>query len=308
MLGVSRVGQAYLSAVDRAQRAFGKVRMDAPQGGSRTGHEVVDLLREFEDVAGLLQQLTDWAVERAPGVEACGLTVEHAGSGRTVTYTGELAARGDERQYELDDGPCLQAMRSGQVVAVDDMAEEGRWGDYPRRAVEAGVRSSLSLPLAVGEAGRGALNLYSSRPRAFSNTDERMARVWAGQASGALAVAWRMAEREDAVEHLHRGMATRQVIGQAVGLLMARGGAPPRRPSTCSRGPASAATRSCATSPSGWSRGTRRTSGGAERRQPTSKKSKVTDRGCRVPVPTNSRLVSRASRGAAVSNRGELRK
>jgi GAF domain-containing protein len=196
--------------------------MDAPQGGSRTTREVVELLREFEDVAGFIERLTGWAVEQTPGGEACGLTVEQAGSGRTVSYTGELAARGDERQYELDDGPCLEAMRSGQVVAVDDMAEEGRWGDYPRRAVEAGVRSSLSLPLTVGEAGRGALNLYSSRPQAFSDTDERIARVWAGQASGALEIAWRMAEREDAVEHLHRGLATRQVIGQAVGLLMAQ--------------------------------------------------------------------------------------
>jgi GAF domain-containing protein len=196
--------------------------MNAPQGSGRTGREVVDLLREFEDVAGFLDQLTCWAVEQTPGVEACGLTVEHAGSGRTVTYTGELAARGDERQYELDDGPCLEAMRSGEVVAVDDMAEEPRWGDYPRRAVEAGVRSSLSLPLVVGERGRGALNLYSSRPQAFTDTDGRMARVWAGQASGALAVAWRMAEREDAVEHLNRGLVTRQVIGQAVGLMMAQ--------------------------------------------------------------------------------------
>ena len=196
--------------------------MNAPQDSGRREREVVDLLREFEDVAGFLEQLTSWAVEQTPGVEACGLTVEHSGSGRTVTYTGELAARGDERQYELDDGPCLEAMRSGKVVAVADMAEEERWGDYPRRAVEAGVRSSLSLPLAVGEVGRGALNLYSSRPRAFSDTDERMARGWAVQASGALAVAWRMAEREDAVEHLNRGLVTRQVIGQAVGLLMAQ--------------------------------------------------------------------------------------
>jgi GAF domain-containing protein len=196
--------------------------MNDPHGGGRTIHEVVDLLNEFEDVAGFLDQLTRWAVERTPGAEACGLTVEQSGSGRTVTYTGELALRGDEQQYDLDDGPCLQSMRLGQVVAVDDLAEEDRWGDYPRRALEAGVRSSLSLPLVVGERGRGALNLYASRPHAFTGTDEQTARVWAGQASGALAVAWRMADREDAVEHLNRGMISRQVIGQAVGLVMAQ--------------------------------------------------------------------------------------
>jgi GAF domain-containing protein len=108
------------------------------------------------------------------------------------------------------------------VVTVADMAHEDRWGDYPRRAVEAGICSSLSLPLTAGEGGRGALNLYSSRPHAFTGTDERTAHGWAGQASGALSVALRMADREDAVEHLHRGLVTRQVIGQAVGLLMAQ--------------------------------------------------------------------------------------
>src|SRR4051812_24524145 len=196
--------------------------MNDPQQMGHTDVGVVDLLDQFEDVSRFLDRLVRLAVVETPGAEACGLTLEKAGRGLTVTYSGEMAARGDERQYELDDGPCLQAMRSGEVVAVADMADELRWGDYPRRAVAAGVRSSLSLPLAVGGRGRGALNLYSSRPRAFTDPDERLARVWAGQASGALAVAWRMAEREDTVEHLNRGLATRQVIGQAVGLMMAQ--------------------------------------------------------------------------------------
>src|SRR3954468_19410259 len=105
------------------------------------------MLDEFEDVAGFLDLLVRWAVEQPPGAEACGLTLEQSGRGMTVTYSGELAARGDERQYELDDGPCLQSLRAGEVVAVADMAEEERWGKSPQRAVEAGVRSSLSLPL-----------------------------------------------------------------------------------------------------------------------------------------------------------------
>jgi GAF domain-containing protein len=180
------------------------------------------MLDQFEDVATFLDSLVRWAVEQSPGAEACGLTLEQSGRGRTVTYSGELAARGDERQYELDDGPCLEALRTGTVVSVRDLAQEDRWGDYPRRALEAGVRSSLSFPLPMGERGRGALNLYSGRANAFSDADERAGQSLAGQASGALSVAWRMAEREHAVVHLRRGMLTRQEIGQAVGLLMAQ--------------------------------------------------------------------------------------
>jgi GAF domain-containing protein len=186
------------------------------------GLDVVRMLDQFEDVAGFLDSLVRWAVEQTPGAEACGLTVDQEGRGWTVTYSGELAKRGDERQYELDDGPCLQAMRSGEVVTVADMAAEQRWGCYPQRALEAGVRSSVSLPLTVGARGRGALNLYASSPHAFTEADERTGRSYAGQASGALSVAWQMAEREEALGHLTRGMATRQAIGQAVGLLMAQ--------------------------------------------------------------------------------------
>ena len=158
--------------------------------------DVVQMLDRFEDVATFLDSLVRWAVEQSPGAEACGLTLEQAGRGLTVTYSGELAARGDERQYELDDGPCLEALRTRSVVRVRDLAEEDRWGDYPRRAMEAGVRSSLSFPLVLGEGARGALNLYSGRPDAFNDTDERAGHSWAGQAAGALSVAWRMAERE----------------------------------------------------------------------------------------------------------------
>ena len=195
----------------------------AGPGSVATGDlDVVQMLDEFEDVATFLDSLVRWAVEQSPGAEACGLTLEQAGRGMTVTYSGDLAARGDERQYELDDGPCLEALRTRSVVHVRDMAEEDRWGDYPRRALEAGVRSSLSFPLLLGEGGRGALNLYSGRADSFSDDDERAGRSCAGQASGALSVVWRMAERELAVEHLRRGMLTRQEIGQAVGLLMAQ--------------------------------------------------------------------------------------
>ncbi len=188
--------------------------------GSVVGLGVVQMLDQFEDVATFLDSLVRWAVEQSPGAAACGLTLEQAGRGMTVTYSGELARRGDERQYELDDGPCLEALRTGTEVSVRDMADEDRWGDYPRRALEAGVRSSLSFPLAMGERARGALNLYSDRADAFGDADEQAGRSSASQASGALSVAWRMAESEQAVAHLRRGMLTRQEIGQAVGLLM----------------------------------------------------------------------------------------
>ena len=126
----------------------GRVSVD---GG---GLDVVQMLDEFEDVAGFLDLLVRWAVEQTSGAEACGLTLERAGRGMTVTYSGELAARGDERQYELDDGPCLEAMRTGEIVSVSDMSQERRWGRYPARAAPGsatvGVTRARTSPTSSG--------------------------------------------------------------------------------------------------------------------------------------------------------------
>jgi GAF domain-containing protein len=196
--------------------------MASPGSGDEGGLDVVRLLDEFDGVSRFLGAVVRRAVDRTPGAEACGLTVEQAGHGVTVEYSGEMAAAADERQYELDDGPCLQAMRTGETVSAADMTTEDRWGAYPQRAIDVGVGSSLSLPLRIGGTGRGALNLYSTRAHAFTDDDRRTAESWTAQASAALAVALRMAEREAVVDHLHHGMTSRQVIGQAVGLLMSQ--------------------------------------------------------------------------------------
>jgi hypothetical protein len=196
--------------------------MASPGTGDEGGLDVVRMLDDFDGVSRFLSAVVRWAVAKTPSAQACGLTVEQAGRGVTVEYSGEMAARADERQYELDDGPCLEAMRTGEVVIAADMAAEERWGAYPGRAIEVGVGSSLSLPLRIGDRGRGALNLYSDRAHAFTEGDRRAAESWAAQASGALSVALRMAEREAVVDHLHLGMVSRQAIGQAVGLLMAQ--------------------------------------------------------------------------------------
>jgi GAF domain-containing protein len=67
----------------------------------------------------------------------------------TAAMTNELAARIDQIQYVSDQGPCLGALRHGDVVQVDDLSHEVRRDSYRPHAVADGVRSSLSLPLTV---------------------------------------------------------------------------------------------------------------------------------------------------------------
>ena len=68
----------------------------------------------------------------------------------------------------------LTALRTGELVRIDDLAGEQRWGEYAVRALAHGVRSSLPMPLAVQERPVGALNLYSDRPHFFGEAQTRL--------------------------------------------------------------------------------------------------------------------------------------
>lgn len=190
--------------------------------------ELLALLAAGGDLRAFLGDLVRLAVRQVPRAEACGLTLARDATGMTVASTGPLAEQADQRQYQQDTGPCLESMRTGTVVRVDDMAAEERWTPFPAQAAELGVRSSLSLPLVVEGRSRGALNLYATEPRVFG-ADEATAYRWAERATGALAVALRIADSDSRAESLLGGLDTRATIGQAVGLLMAQERVPAER-------------------------------------------------------------------------------
>jgi GAF domain-containing protein len=151
---------------------------------------------------------------------ACGITLAEDHRPLTVASSDPLAAHVDEVQYGQDQGPCLQAMRTGQVVLVADMATEERWAAYPAFALSYGVHSSLSLPLHVNGDTRGALNLYAGTANAFGPSEQQHAKLFAAPASAALTVTARQVQQVQLSEQLRDALATRAVIDQALGILM----------------------------------------------------------------------------------------
>jgi GAF domain-containing protein len=137
----------------------------------------------------------------------------------TPVYTDERALRADLLQYELGQGPCLDAVWEQDTFRIADMTTEPRYGDWGRRvAAETGIRSSMSLQLFTdpeGVVSLGALNLYSRQPRSFDADTRAEAEALAAHAAIALASAQTEA-------HLRSGLVTRTVIGQAEGILMER--------------------------------------------------------------------------------------
>ena len=182
--------------------------------------ELQQLLLTTEDITDFLDQLTALTVKILPGDLSCGLTLRRDHGAFTVASSDSRASQLDEIQYRHDEGPCLRALSTGQVVLVDDLAQDERWGDYRLPALGHGVRSSLSLPLGVNGVTIGALNIYATTPRAFGPPEQLVARRFADETSRALALAVRLAEHSEMSAHLQAALASRAVIDQAVGIII----------------------------------------------------------------------------------------
>ncbi len=82
----------------------------------------------------------------------------------------------------------------------------------------------LSTPLALRERTLGSLNLYSRTEESFAPAEEQAAQAFAGQASVVLTNATALATSAMVNDQLREALVTRDVIGQAKGILMARQG------------------------------------------------------------------------------------
>jgi GAF domain-containing protein len=175
-----------------------------------------DLLNE-PDVEHTVQRVVDLAAEHLGGVIYASVSlVRQRRRVETPASSDDRALQADQLQYEVGEGPCLDAIWEQETFQIDDMITEERYPIYSRRVAErTGIRSSLSFQLFTDEDSLGALNLYSPQPRAFDEVARAEGFVFAAQA----AVALRSAQHE---EHLRAGMATRNLIGQAQGIVMER--------------------------------------------------------------------------------------
>ncbi|QNI07303.1 GAF and ANTAR domain-containing protein [Mycobacterium kubicae] len=173
--------------------------------------------RHPDDVSAIVHELAGTAVPSIPGAQYASITV--------VRRRGQLQTTGDAGAYPTllhiaqirhRQGPCVDAARSRSVVHADDLTSDRRWPLYRRDAVEmTPIRSLLAVPLISDQLMLGILNLFADQPGAFSTDAVDIARFYAIQA----ALAWATARTK---EQFRRALGSRDVIGQAKGILMER--------------------------------------------------------------------------------------
>jgi GAF domain-containing protein len=172
-------------------------------------------------LAETLQRVTDLTTVAVPPADLVGITMLVEGRQRTAVFTDEAAPEIDQAQYDTGDGPCLAAFTEKKVFAIPSVAEDGPWPAFRAAAAAHGIRSTLSLPLTIGEASLGAMNLYSRVERAFSDEDQQTATQFASQAAIVLGNTQAYWEVRDMNVRLGDMLGTRAVIDQAKGILMA---------------------------------------------------------------------------------------
>lgn len=192
---------------------------------------------EPEDLAGLgrvlyaessleelLQHVVSLARHTVPAAD--GVTVslhDDSGGYKTPTTTDDLVYELDQVQYRFDEGPCVEALKTNRPVSF--RVDEG--DPYPRFAEAAAskfVSAVMSTPMSVGGKGIGALNMYSGTVPAFPKEQMETAQMFAEQAAVVLANGLAYDNSTTLNVRLQEALLSRDVIGQAKGLIMAQEG------------------------------------------------------------------------------------
>jgi hypothetical protein len=199
------------------------VPLEAERGEQPPLQQLADVMADVAasiqapmDLDQALQVITRGAVETVPGIVEASISLTRKdGRIETLAPTGPLAIRADHLQYELQEGPCLDAALGEPVVMVGDLATDSRWPDFGPKAAALGLGAHLAFQFNAEPHTRGALNLYSTEPYGIDDDSVHLASLFAGQ----LAVAMGWAKQD---ETMSQALATRNVIGQAVGIVMER--------------------------------------------------------------------------------------
>lgn len=128
----------------------------------------------------------------------------------------------DAAQAQAGHGPCSDALGGLDSLYVSDLIDDDRWPQFSPDAVRLGMRSALAYRLTVQGQTVGALQLYARLPGAFNAHDRAQGLLFATYAGLALAQASAQAAEESKIEHLQIALFSREIIGQAQGILMER--------------------------------------------------------------------------------------
>lgn len=193
--------------------------------------EALELLRDAftgeESLDIALQRLAETAAKAIPDTDAVTVSVVTLDQPRTAAATNTLLIEVDEKQYNANRGPSFDSARTLSPVRAVIGEHLDVWPEFESSAAKHGIRAYLSVPVVLPsrdlaqEEHVGALNMYSYTAAAFDPFDEGLMRLFTTAASATITSAHRWQRSRERINHLEQALASRAVIDQAKGVLMA---------------------------------------------------------------------------------------
>jgi hypothetical protein len=171
-------------------------------------------------VRATLQRIVDLADHAVEACEAAGVMLLDNGTLRTAAASSALVDAIDRLQLDAGEGPCLEASAQRTTIYAQDLLDDDRWPAFTPAALSAGIRSVLSF--SMSDRRPSAINLYSRLPAAFGATDRAQGLLFATFARLAVDTAEEREHDERRSINLVEALRTRELIGQAQGILMER--------------------------------------------------------------------------------------
>ncbi len=142
----------------------------------------------------------------------------------SVCTTDAVSALMEQLQYDLGEGPCVDAYHQDRPVLEPDLADPDapRWLAFAAPAVHAGARAVFGFPLQVGAVRLGALNLYNDRPGDLTDDQYIDALVIADVAAQALLLVQANAPPDTVAVELESNANFQYVVHQASGMVAAQ--------------------------------------------------------------------------------------
>jgi hypothetical protein len=194
--------------------------------GSDPIEQLQSILVGTEDAVEFLSGLSKLAAaavsEAAGDTIECAVTVKVRRKPSTAAGSSSRAVELDQLEQAVGDGPCIKALRDMAPVVIDDVASDSRWPELARKFADAGVYSSLGVPLEISNGASAALNFFASKPNVFTPNVYDKAVGFAAAAHSTLLLSVRINSAEERAEDLEAAMESRTAINLACGVIMAQ--------------------------------------------------------------------------------------
>ncbi|MBN9154922.1 MAG: GAF and ANTAR domain-containing protein [Microbacterium sp.] len=185
--------------------------------------DLADTLVAGYDIVELLYMLVNRCAKTLDAADAGILLPNENDELEVVASTSERSRLIGLMQLAADEGPCVDAYRTGALVTVDDIASTyARWPTFATISAELGYQSMHAIPLRLRQDVIGSLNLFSDTPGPLNPDDAVAAQALADIATIGILHERVLRESDIARAQLQRALDSRVVIEQAKGIISHR--------------------------------------------------------------------------------------